>query len=186
MRLMASSVLILVNMKTAAGFTCMRRPRPVTQAFALAEAVIGMALVVLVLGMLFAMNGQLLSLLRQGKQSTYATELIAERVEHLRTAAGTDWDSMTIPGNFQSALRLGNTATETKLPGITEEFTVEPYDNPSGLRMHGIRPPGGVATVTGTALPNTTLVKVTIAVKWKSGHRNRERQFATVMSKHRS
>jgi hypothetical protein len=170
-----------MNMKTVAGSTSMRRPRPDTNAFALAEVVIGMALVVLVLAMLFAMNGQLLGLLRQGKQSTYATELIAERVEQLRTAT---WEAVTVPANLEGVLKLGKTATESNLPGVTETFKMEPYDNPTGLGFQCVRTPAGVQTPTGSAF-TANLVKVSIAVKWKSGKRDRERQFVTVMSQFR-
>ena len=172
-------------MITAAALKNMRRPRPNTiGAFALAEVVVGMALIVLVLGFLFAMNGQLLGLLRQGKQSTYATQLIAERVEQLRTST---WEAVTIPANLEGLIRFGgSTATETNLPGITETFVIEPYDNPAGLSFSCVRTPAGVQTATGTGFPDETLVKVNISVKWKSGMRDRERQFVTVMSRYRS
>jgi hypothetical protein len=170
-------------MKTAAGLMSSRRLRSNASAFALAEVVVGMALIVLVLGMLFAMNGQLLSLLRQGKHSTYATELIAERYEQLRTAT---WEAVTVPTNLESVLKLGKTATESNLPGVTEVFTMEPYDNPTGLKMQCIRTPSGVQAPTGAGFPDATLVKVTIAVKWRSGKRQRERQFVSVMSRYRS
>jgi hypothetical protein len=170
-------------MKSAADLTRLRRPHPNASGFALAEVIMGMALVVLVMGMLFAMNGQLLGLLRQGKQSTYATELIAERFEQLRTAT---WEAVTVPANLESVLKLGNTATASNLPGVTEVFTMEPYDNPTGLKFQCVRTPAGVQTPTGAGFPNADLVKVTIALKWQSGKRLRERQFVTVMSRYRS
>jgi hypothetical protein len=170
-------------MKTAAGLIDMRRPRPETSAFALAEVVVGMALVVVILAMLFTLNGQLLGLLRQGKQSTYATELIAERFEQLRTAS---FNAVRIAGDLEGVLRLGKTATETNLPGVTETITTEPYDNPAGVKIQCIRTPSGVQTATGTDFPNADLVKINISVKWKSGKRARERQFVSVMSFYRN
>jgi hypothetical protein len=166
---------------------CRLRPNK-SAAFALAEVVVGMALIIVVLALLFTLNGQLLGLLRQGKHSTYATQLIAERVEQLRTAA---WEAVTIPANLEGALKFGSingsaTATGSNLPGVTEIIEIEPYDNPAGDKIGCVRTPAGVQPATGTGFPNETLVKVKISLKWKSGKRDRERQFVTVMSRYRS
>jgi hypothetical protein len=159
-----------------------RRPQGSNAGLALAEVVVGMAIVVVALGMIFAMNGQLLSLLNQGKQSTYATQLIAERLVQLRTA---DWLAVTDTVSLESNLtKAFDTGTQSNLPGVTEVIHIEPYFDPAGRSMHAVRSP--VETkVTGGNLPGVNLVKVSITVKWTSGKRERERQFVTVMSKDR-
>jgi hypothetical protein len=171
-------------MNTAAGFTNMRRPRTNSiAAISIVEVVIAMALVLIVLAAVFAMNGQLLGLLRNGKQSTYATELIAERMEQLRTCT---WEQLTETDKFFGLISGGgSTATSTNLIGVTETFTVEPYVNPTNISFSCVRTPSGVQPVTGVGFPNETLVKVTIGLKWKTGLRDRERQFVTVMSRFR-
>jgi hypothetical protein len=171
----------------AAPVNDMRRLRPnKSAAFALAEVVVGMALIVVVLALLFTLNGQLLGLLRQGKHSTYATQLIAERVEQLRTAS---FDAVTLPDYLEGALKKSingsATATGSNLPGVTEIIEIEPYDNPGGVQIGCVRTPAGVQPATGTGFPNENLVKVKISLKWKSGKRQRERQFVTVMSRDR-
>lgn len=138
-----------------------------------------MAIVVVALGMIFAMNGQLLSLLNQGKQSTYATQLIAERVEQLRTAT---WQALTKPTVLQSTLTAERpTSTEANLPGVTEIFHIEPYNNPAGRKIECIRTAASTQT-TGDVFDTEPLVRLSITVKWTNGKRTRERQFVTVMS----
>src|SRR5215218_3365629 len=65
--------------------------------FALVESAVAIALLGLMLGFMFATNAHLLGLLKQGKQSTFATELIQERVEQLRTSV---WNDVTTPSNL--------------------------------------------------------------------------------------
>jgi hypothetical protein len=167
----------------------MRRPRPNSiSGSTLVEVVVGMALIVTVLGFIFTLNGQLLSLLRQGKQSTYASQLIAERCEQLRTAT---WFVVTDPAYLEGTLKKEDgtpkmTATESNLPGITETFEIEPYNNPAGMKIGCVRTPAGIQPATGVAFTNEDLVKVKISLKWKSGKRERERQFVTVMCRYRS
>src|SRR4030095_1411235 len=93
---------VMGTMNTAAGFTYMRRPRAnSTAALAIVEVGIAMGWVLIVLAGVFAMNGQLLGLLRSGKQSTYATQLIAERMEQMRTCS---FESLTDPGGVSGLL----------------------------------------------------------------------------------
>jgi hypothetical protein len=171
-------------MNTAAGFKYMRRPRAYsTAALAIVEVVIAMALVLIVLAGVFAMNGQLLGLLRSGKQSTFATQLVAERMEQMRTCP---WLKLVDPAEFSGLIAAGETTeTSINLPDVTETFTVQPYDNPTNISFSCVRTPGGVQPYTGVGFPDETLLKVTIGLKWKTGHRERERQFVTVMSRFR-
>jgi type II secretory pathway pseudopilin PulG len=146
--------------------------------FAMVEAVIGAGLVALVIACLFATNAHLLGLLRQGKQSTFATQLIAERIEQFRTSA---WQSL----NNQTALKAlvdngGNPATSSTLSGVTETFTIQPYPNPTNIQIQCVKAPDGTSTASGTDF-NSDTVTVLVDIQWQTGRRQRERQFATVM-----
>jgi hypothetical protein len=168
-------------MKTTTTYMDMRRSAKAPDAgVALAEVVVGMALILIVLGMVFAMNGQLLSLLNQGKQSTYATQLIAERVEQLRTCG---WKRLTTPDLLKDELAIvqRDTATAVNLPGVTEIFQVEPYFAPAGRFVRVVRTNTSTQQ-SGVEFDEETLVKLTITVQWKSGKRQRERNFVTVIS----
>lgn len=178
------SALDLGIMKTAATYASMRGPsQRVAAGIALAEVIIGMALILVVLGLVFAMNGQLLSLLNQSKQSTYASQVISERVEQLRTCG---WRRLTRPGLLEDEMSIvqRDTATAVNLPGITETIRVEPYTDPAGRFVQVVRSASGT-TQSGVNIDGEPLVKLSIKVQWTSGKRQRERNFVTVVSPYR-
>ena len=149
-------------------------------AFTLVDSVVGMMLVSVLLSCLFAANTYLLGLLKQGKESTYATQIIQERVEQLRTAL---WDSVTDPAKIVH-IASPATATATNLQGVTETITVESLINPATSRVCAIRAPSGATTISGTALDTERSVKVTVRVEWESRHhRIRSRESVTLLTK---
>jgi type II secretory pathway pseudopilin PulG len=150
--------------------------------FALIESVIGVAILTLVLGCVFAMNAHILGLLKQGKESTFATELIQERIEQLRTG---NWTQVTDPAYLRNAVG-GRTTTATNLPEVTETITVEPRDNPSNLSISYTRNPDNTvspASATGSDLTTQNSVKVTVDIQWKSRGRTRRRSMVTVLTR---
>ncbi|MHA3771187.1 type IV pilus modification PilV family protein [Verrucomicrobiota bacterium sgz303538] len=148
--------------------------------FALIESLMGMVLVSLMLSCVFAMNSQVLSLLKQGKESTYATQMLQERVEQLRTSL---WDEVTDPAKLTNILTPA-TATSVNLSGVTETIKVEPLVNPGGVSIVCVRSPSGTVTASGTAaaFANEKTVKVSMSVQWASRSRVRERGMVTVLS----
>jgi len=148
--------------------------------FALVESTVAMALLGLMLGCMFAGNTHLLGLLRQGKQSTLATEMIQERVEQFRTSV---WNDFTDPANLrfladQTQARL----TSTNLPGVSETIVIEPYPNPGNTRILCTRPVSGNATATGPVLTGEKSIKVTVTIEWKGAKRTRTRAVSTIMT----
>jgi hypothetical protein len=169
-------------MKTADALALTIRQRKLgTSGIAIAEVVVGMALIAMIMASLFAANAQLLGMLRRGSDSAFASQMIAERFEDLRTA-GT-FDVLTLSDNLKAVLARGG-ATEANLKNVTETVTVEPYVNPGAVRLRAVRQ-NGASTVSGSDLTGVQLVKVNISVKWRTGGTERERQFMTVMSAHR-
>ncbi len=150
-------------------------------AFALIESIIGMGLVSLILSCVFAMNAHLLGLLKQGKESTYATELIQERVDQLRTSL---WDEVTDPARLANVI-APVTETATNLPGVTETITIEPVVNATNISARCVRTPGTSGTVTssGTVLTAQQSVRATIFVQWTSRGRARSRGTVTILTK---
>jgi hypothetical protein len=146
--------------------------------FALAESMVAMALVSLMLSGLFAMNGRLLALLKQGKESTYASQIIQERVDGLRIGL---WDEVTDATRLANTVLSGPTVTATNLPGVTETITIEPLagtNNP----ITCVRSPSGTVTKSGNALTSERTIKATVTVRWKSQNRIRERAAVTVLA----
>jgi len=148
--------------------------------FALVESAVAIALLGLMLGFMFATNAHLLGLLKQGKQSTFATELIQERVEQLRTSV---WNDITTPSNLvfladQSQSRL----TSVNLPGVTETIRIEPMVNPTNVAITCLRPVTGTTTVTGPVLTTEKSIKVTVTMQWQGSKRTRSRGISTIIT----
>lgn len=146
--------------------------------FALTEALIALALFSMLLGCVFTAEAQVMRLLREGKQSTYATELMQERFEQLRSGL---WESVTDPVKLSSAVSPA-TATATNLPGVSERITVEPLVNPDNLRVTCARSAAGEITSAGLAISQVQSVKLTMSVQWRSYGRLRQRGMVTILT----
>jgi len=154
--------------------------RAAASAFALIESTVAMALLSLMLGVMFATNAHLLGLLKQGKQSSFATELIQERMEQLRTSV---WTDVTTPANLvflvdQAQARL----TSANLPGVSETVRIEPMVNPTNIAITCLRPATGSSTATGPVLTAEKSVKVTVTIQWQGGKRTRTRGVSTIIT----
>ena len=148
--------------------------------FAMIEATVGMALLSLTLGCMFASNAHLLSLLRQGKQSTFATELIQERIEQFRSAV---WNEITVPSNVSAlAGQTDAKLTTANLPGVAETIRIEPLVNPTNTAIVCLRPATGAPTAVGPILTSEKSVKLTVTIQWTSGKRTRTRGVTTIVA----
>jgi hypothetical protein len=150
-----------------------------SKGFALVESMIGMALVSLTLSCLFAANAHLLGLLRQGKEGTFATQMIQERMDSLRGAL---WDQVTDPAKLAQQLLAPATVAGASLPGATETIKVEPLANTTNISGQCVRIPGGTVSSTGSILSSRQSVKVTVSVQWNSRHRARTHAATTVLT----
>jgi type II secretory pathway pseudopilin PulG len=147
--------------------------------FALVESVIGMALISLMLACVFAASAHLRGVVRMAKESTFATEMIQERIERMRTS---DFEAFTDPTKLQ-ALATTPTTTANNLPGAVETISVVPLNNPTNLSIVCTRNQAGTASATGDDLTAQRSVKVSISVKWRSRARERERVVMTILTR---
>ncbi len=150
-----------------------------SEGFALVESVIGMALVSLTLSYVFAANSHLLGLLKQGKEGTFATQMIQERVDALRGAL---WDQVTDPSKITQLLTPA-TVAGASLPGATETIKIEPLANTTNVSGQCVRLPAGTVSSAGSVLTSRQSVKVTVSVQWNSRQRTRVRAATTVFTK---
>lgn len=162
-----------------AGLPQTLRSRSSHAAFALIEAVIGLALVALMLSCVFAANAHFLGLLRQGKENSYATQMIQERVDSLRGAL---WDQLTDPAKL-SQIIAPETVTSANLVGVTESITVEPLESATPTSNRCVRLPNGNVSYTGAAFTTQQSVKVTVSAQWNGRQRGRTRSSTTVFTK---
>jgi hypothetical protein len=146
--------------------------------FALVESMIGMALVALTLGCMFAANAHVLGLLRQGKEAAFATQMIQERLSALRGAL---WDEITDPARLSQLLTPATVASGS-LPNATETIKVEPLVNPTNVSSQCKRIPTGTVSTTGPIFTSLQSVKVTVSVQWSSRHQTRVHAATTVLT----
>jgi hypothetical protein len=146
--------------------------------FALVESMIGMALVTLTLGCMFAANAHVLSLLGQGKEATFATQMIQERLSALRGAL---WDQVTDPAKL-SQLLTPATVAGGSLPNATEMIKVEPLVNTTNVSSQCNRTPTGTVSSSGPIFTSQQSVKVTVSVQWNSRHKTRTHAATTVLT----
>ena len=146
--------------------------------FALVEAVVSMALIGVLLGCAFTTDAQVLRILKRGKESSHATQVIQERVEQLRTSL---WEEVTDPAKLAN-IPVPATATAVNLPEVTETITVEPLVNPLNLSATCVRTPAGAVTYSGAVLTNEKSVKVTMSIRWPSQGGIRTRGMVTIMT----
>jgi hypothetical protein len=147
-------------------------------AFALVESMIGMALVALTLGCMFAANAHVLSLLRQGKEATFATQMIQERLSALRGAL---WDQVTDPAKLSQVLTPATVAGPS-LPNATETIKVEPLVNGTNLSSQCTRIPAGTVSSSGPIFTNLQSVKVTVSVQWSTRKKTRVHAATTILT----
>jgi hypothetical protein len=158
-------------------FRQMRTDAP-RRGFALVESVVGLALVTMMMGCVFGLNAQLLRLLKDGKESAHATQLLQERAEQLR---GSLWDQVTQPERLKT-LAQGAPSTLVNLRGATEKIVVEPLDGAGTVKAQCDRSESGAVTASGVSLSSYQSVKITLQVKWNSRRGIRERGMVTFMT----
>ena len=147
----------------------------------------------LFLASLFALNSDMMHLLRAAAEATNASQDLQARVEAVRLA---NWTQITDPNWVQSSLFNSKTDASVNLPGLTETLSVTPYTAPSSLPAANPPPPFTVTrTSDGTVTVNPTtytytnvlaqqeMIQIDLCVTWPSLYRTRTRTLTTLVSK---
>lgn len=139
-----------------------------------------MMLSVLALTAFYASSGQAVRIVKNGKETALASQLLQERIEALRSAPL--WTSVTTPAGV-SAVITSATLTAANLPGATETVTIASYPA-GGTPIVVTRAPGGAIVTSGSSLSAQKCVKLTLQVSWTGvGNTARSRQLATLLTK---
>lgn len=149
-------------------------------AFSLVEVVVAMMITIIAVTAFYASAGQALRVMKTGKETVLASQLLQERIEALRSAPL--WTSVTTPAGLASAV-AGTTQSAANLKGATETFTVTTYPS-SGTPVAVTRFSTGTVMASGSSLSGQSCVKVTARANWTGiGHIDRSRQMTTIISK---
>ena len=162
--------------------------------FTVMEAGVAGAVITVFLTSLFALNSNIMHLLRSAAEAASASQDLQQRVETVRLS---NWNQITDPNWVQANLLANKTDASVNLPGLSETLTVTPYLSPASAPMAGttpppftvtrnadntvtVNPPGYTATA---ALGQQEMVRVDLSVYWPSIYRSRTRSLTTLVSR---
>ena len=158
------------------------------------EAGVAGAIITIFLASLFALNSDMMHLLRSAAEATNASQDLQQRVEQVRLA---NWNQITDPAWVQSNLLNNKTDASVNLPGLKETLTVTAYTSPSSSAATGGTPTAFTVTrnadasVTVTPAPYSStvplgaqeMVRIDLGVSWPSLNRSRNRALMTLVSR---
>ena len=157
------------------------------------EAAIAGAIVTVLLSGLFALQSNMMRMLSASTQTTNASAHLQTRVEQVRLA---NWPQLTDPNWVQANLLNSPTDADVNLPGLTETYTVTPYQSPcSGAPAAPPPPPftvtrqaNGTVTVSpagysdAALLSNQEMLAIDLSATWPSFGRTRTRAQSMLIS----
>ncbi len=157
------------------------------------EAAVAGAVITIFFASLFALNSNMVHLLRDASEAANASQDLQTRVEQVRLA---NWSQITDPTWFNSTHIFSKTDALVNLPGMTETITVSAYAAPSSAPAAAVPPPFTVThqadgTVQSTpasyastdALQQQEMIRLDLTVTWPSLHRSRSRSLSTLVSR---
>jgi hypothetical protein len=158
------------------------RKRASLGGFTLVENVMACALVAVGMAGTYLVNGQSMSILRMAKDEASASQVLQQRVEHLRIA---NWQRITNPTWIRDYILNASADGSAALASLNETITISPYTGTSS---------GNTFTrVGGTASAGASNVSMmaqdALVVKWKVTWRGvpsgkvHHREMLTVLGK---
>ena len=163
------------------------------QAFTVLETAIAAAIVTVLLSGLFVLQSDMMRMLHSSTETTNASAHLQTRVEQARLA---NWSQLSDPIWIQSNLLQSPTDADVNLPGLTETYTVTPWQSPcSGAPTAPPPPPftvtrnsSGTLTTSPSGysyslpLSQQEMLKIDLSVTWPSLGRTRTRAQSMLIS----
>ena len=173
-----------------------RRKAAADAGFTVIEASVAGAIITIFLMSLFALNSNMMHLLRGASEAANVSQELQTSVEKIRLA---NWNQITDPAWFTGSFFSVPTDAQVNLPGLKETITVSTFVSPaSPAAISPLAPAAQPFTITfqnkavaadNTDANNTTnlqqqeLLRVDIVVQWPSTYRTRTRALTTVVSR---
>jgi hypothetical protein len=127
-------------------------------AFSLVENVLACAIVALGLAGTYTLNSQTMGVLRMAKEEAFASQVLQQRVEHLRIA---NWQRISSPTWIRDRLLNASADGSDSLRGLTETAIITPLGATTGNTFSR----GGGAVVAASG--NTSLLSQdSLLIKW--------------------
>jgi hypothetical protein len=136
-----------------------RGRRAAIAAFSLVENVLACAIVALGLAGTYTLNSQTMGVLRMAKEESFASQVLQQRIEHLRIA---NWQRISSPTWIRDRLLNVSADGGDSLRGLSETVTISPL---AGTPVNTFSRGGGTAIA---AYSNTNLqTQDSLIVKWQ-------------------
>ncbi len=151
------------------------------------------AIVTVVLSGLFVLQSNMMRMLSASTETTNASAHLQTRVEQIRLA---NWPQLTDPGWVQANLLKSPTDADVNLPGLSETYTITPYQSPSSGAPAATPPPPFTVTRDGKGaltvspagysysalLANQEMLQVDLSINFPSLGRTRTRAQSLLIS----
>lgn len=159
------------------------RKRASMAAFTLLESVVACAVIAVGLAGTYAVNGQCMNVLRMAKDEASASQVLQQRVEHLRIG---NWQRVTSPTWIATNILNASADGSVKLNNLVETVSVVPYpitgtDNPNTFR----RDNSGVTSGSNVSFLSQNALVITWRAEWNGlpNGKKHTREIVTVLGK---
>lgn len=163
--------------------------------FTVIEASVAGAVITIFLASLFALNSNMMHLLRGASEAANASQELQTSIEKIRLG---NWNQITDATWFTNQFFSVPTDAQTNLPGMKETIKVSTFASPASPAPTANIPvaqpftvtfQNKVATADNTNSTNTAalqqqeLIRIDVTVQWPSLYRQRSRSMTTVVSR---
>jgi Tfp pilus assembly protein PilV len=135
------------------------------------------------LSSLFALNGSSLAAIRNAKESTYASQVLQQRIESMRIA---NWHNVTDANWLKSNLLNQDAPGENVLKSASETLSLVPYEGTNTNETKLTRT-GGVASIVSQnpTMLTENAAKIVWTINYRGAPNNRaySRQIVAILAK---
>ena len=129
-----------------------------TAAFTLLENIVACGVIAVGLAGTYTINNQCMSVLRMAKDEATASQILQQRIEHLRIA---NWQRISSPTWIGTNILNAPVDGATYLPKLVETVTITPY--PGGGATNTFSRSGSTVT---TGLNSSLQAQNSLAIRW--------------------
>lgn len=151
----------------------------------LAEVIISVALALLCMGSLFAMNTSGMATLKMGRESAWASQVLQQRIESLRIA---NWHQITDSAWLKSNMLNTDASASAALKSESETLELFPYGSATTGQLTLSKTKGQAATITQDNPSSPLLAENAVKIRWTvsytaaPGNRTMTRQTVTIVA----
>lgn len=156
--------------------------RKAAAGFSLIDNLVAVAIVTGTFTALYAMSAQCSYVLKSGRETTSAQQVLQDRIEQLRNL---QWSQATDPNYLVNNVLNQASANGATLPKLSETITVNTYPTALSPAIQVTRTAGTATVVSSNSLvANGVLARIDVTENWTAAHCGRARaaSLSTIIS----